>query len=144
MKTDFPRVPFTSDYELFQKLTQKGAQLVDLHLLKSTKLSKPIAKCEGSGDLRVDKVIYEPKKARVHINADNYLSGVSSQVWQYQIGGYQVAEKWLKDRKGRMLSSEEIATYAKVVTAIADTIKIQESLDDLFKQVESNLLKVSL
>lgn len=144
LKTDFPRVPFTNNYKLFQKVVDKGAQLVELHLLKSTKLAKPIAKCEGSGDLRVIKVAYDPKKERVYINPDKYFSGVPSNVWDYHIGGYQVCEKWLKDRKGRTLSSEEIATYAKVVTAIAETINIQESLDDLFKEVESNLLEVSL
>jgi len=144
LKTHFPRVPFTKDSKLFQKLAQKGAQLVDLHVLKSTKLSKPIAKCEGSGDVRVVNVSYDSKKARVYVNPDKYFSGVPEEVWEYHIGGYQVCEKWLKDRKGRMLSSEEIATYANVVTAIAETIKIQESLDELFKEVESNILEVSL
>jgi predicted helicase len=144
LKTDFPRVPFTKDYRLFQKLAEKGEQLVELHLLKSEKLTKPIAKCEGLGDLRVVKVSYDAKKERVSINPDKYFAGVPSEVWEYHIGGYQVAEKWLKDRKGRTLSSEEIATYANVVTAIAETINIQESLDELFKQVEANLLEVSL
>lgn len=144
LTSDFPRVPFTKDSKLFQKVAQKGAELVDLHLLKSTKLGKPIAKCEGAGDLRVVKVSYDSKKARVYINDDKYFSGIPSEVWDYHIGGYQVCEKWLKDRKGRTLSSEEIATYVKVVTAIAETISIQESLDDLFKEVESNLLEVSL
>jgi predicted helicase len=141
LKTDFPRVPFTSDYKLFQKLAGKGEQLVDLHLLKSKKLTKPIAKCEGSGNLRVDKVTYDENKRFVYINPGKYFTGVVSEVWEYLIGGYQVAEKWLKDRKGRMLSSEEIATYSQIITAISETIKIQESLDDLFKDVESKILK---
>jgi len=144
LKTDFPRVPFTKDYKLFQKLAEKGEQLVELHLFKSRKLIKPIAKCEGSGDLRVIKVSYDEKEQSVHINPDKYFVGVPSEVWEYHIGGYQVAEKWLKDRKSRMLSSEEVATYANVITAIAETISIQESLDDLFKEVESNILEVSL
>ncbi|MCW5896358.1 MAG: N-6 DNA methylase [Bacteroidetes bacterium] len=144
LKTDFPRVPFTSDAKVFNSLAGKGSQLLELHLLTSPKLDKPISKCEGSGDLKVLTISYEPKKQRVYINPGKYFSGVPSDVWEYHIGGYQVCEKWLKDRKGRTLSSEEIATYAKVVTAIAETIKIQESLDDLFKEVESNLLEVSL
>lgn len=144
LKTDFPRVPFTKHYKLFQKVADKGAQLVELHLMKSKRLAKPIAKCKGSGDLRVVKVSYDPKKKRVYINNDKYFSGVSSEIWEYHIGGYQVAHKLLKDRKGRMLSSEEVATYAKILTAITETINIQESLDDLFKEVESNLLEVSI
>jgi hypothetical protein len=144
LKTDFPRVPFTKEYKLFNKLSEKGEELVELHLLKSKKLVKPIAKCEGSGGLRVDKVTYDPEKARVHINPEKWFAGISPEVWEYHIGGYQVAEKWLKDRKGKGLSSEEVAHYARVVTAIAETIIIQSFLDDLFAEVEKNLLEVKL
>jgi predicted helicase len=144
LKTDFPRVPFTKDYKLFNKLAEKGEDLVELHLLKSKKLVKPIARCEGSGDLRVDKVTYDQNKARVHINPEKWFAGVAPEVWEYHIGGYQVLEKWLKDRRGKGLSSEEVAHYARVVTAIAETISIQGFLDDLFAEVETNLLAVRL
>jgi len=144
LKTDFPRVPFTKDYKLFTKLAKKGEELVELHLLKSKKLAKPIAKCEGSGNLRVDKVTYDQNKARLHMNSDKWFTGVPAEVWEYHIGGYQVADKWLKDRKGRELSSEEVAHYARVVTAIAETINIQRGLDDLFAEVETSLLEVGL
>jgi predicted helicase len=144
LKTDFPRIPFTKDYKLFNKLSEKGEELVDLHLLKSKKLAKPIAKCEGSGDLRVDKVTYDQNKARVHINPEKCFEGVPAEVWEYHIGGYQVSEKWLKDRKGKELSSEEVAHYARVITAISETIIIQESLDNLFAEVETSLLEVKL
>jgi hypothetical protein len=144
LKTDFPRVPFTKDYKLFKKLAEKGEELVNLHLLKSKKLAKPIAKCEGPGELRVVKVTYDEKNGRVNINPDKYFVGVPRGVWEYHIGGYQVAEKWLKDRKGRVLSSEEVAHYARVVTAIAETISVQQDLDHLFLEVESALLEVRL
>jgi hypothetical protein len=144
LKGDFPGIPFTNEYKLFQKLAAKGSELVELHLLRSKKLDKPIAKCEGAGELTAEKVTYDAKKKRVHLNTNTYFTGVPSSVWEYRIGGYQVADKWLKDRKGRRLSSEEVATYARVITAIAGTITIQESLDELFKQVELNRLDVSL
>jgi predicted helicase len=144
LKTDFPRVPFTKSYKLFNKLAEKGEELVELHLLKSKKLANPIAKCEGSGDLRVAKVTYDRNKARVHINLGKWFVGIPPEVWEYHIGGYQVSEKWLKDRKGRELSSEEVAHYTRVVTAIAETISIQQSLDDLFAEVETSLLEVRL
>ena len=144
LKTDFPRVPFTKDYKLFNKLAEKGEELVELHLLKSKKLSKLIAKCEGSGNLRVLKVTYDQKKEHVHINPEKWFTGVHPEVWEYRIGGYQVSEKWLKDRKGKELSSEEVAHYARVVTAIAETISIQRSLHDLFVEVETSLLEVKL
>src|SRR4030042_4865503 len=144
LKTDFPRVPFTKDYKLFNKLAEKGEELVELHLLKSKKLVKPTATCEGSGDLRVVKLSYDAKEKRVYINPEKYFAGVLPEVWEYHIGGYQVSEKWLKDRKGRELSSEEVAHYARVVTAIAETITIQETLDELFAEVETSLLEVRL
>ncbi len=144
LKTDFPRVPFTKDYKQFKKLAEKGEELVELHLLKSKKLAKPIPKCEGPGELRVVKVTYDEKSGRVNINSDKYFVGVPRGVWEYHIGGYQVAEKWLKDRKGRVLSSEEVAHYARVVTAIAETISVQHLLDDLFLEVEATLLEVRL
>jgi hypothetical protein len=70
------------------------------------------------------------------------FADISPEVWEYDIGGYQVAEKWLKDRKGRALLSEEVAHYTRVVTAIAQTISLQQSLDDLFTEVETSLLEV--
>jgi len=144
LKTDFPRIPFTKDYRLFSKLAGKGEELVELHLLRSKKLVKPIARCEGAGGLRVEKVTYDQNKFRVHINPEKWFASIPPEVWGYQIGGYQVSEKWLKDRKGRELSSEEIAHYTRVITAIAGTIRIQEPLDDLFAEVEESLLEVRL
>jgi predicted helicase len=143
LKTDFPRVPFTRDSKLFNKLAEKGEDLIDLHLLKSRKLLKPIAKCEGSNSLQVEKVTYDHNKARVHINPDKWFEEIPLGVWEYHIGGYQVAEKWLKDRKGRTLSSEEVTHYCKVVSAITETIGVQKTLDELFKEVETNLLELS-
>jgi hypothetical protein len=72
------------------------------------------------------------------------FADISPEVWEYHIGGYQVADKWLKDRKGKELSSEEITHYARVVTAIAETITIQQFLDEMFAQVEASLLGVGL
>lgn len=144
LKTDFPRIPFTKDHLLFQKLAEKGAELVGLHLLKSAELAKPASKCEGPGDLKIAKVTFDARQKRVYINPDKWFSSVSPDVWEYHIGGYQVSDKWLKDRKGRELTSEEVATYINVMTAISKTISIQQSLDDLFSEVEKTLLEIKL
>ncbi len=92
----------------------------------------------------MDKVTYDQNKARVHINPEKWFVVIPLDVWQYHIGGYQVAEKWLMDRKGKGLSPEEVAHYVRVVTAIAETITLQESLDNLFAEVETNLLEGKL
>ena len=116
LKIDFPRIPFTNDYKLFKKMSDYGERLVELHLLKSSELDTPIAKFQGKGNDKVEKLRYE--KGKLYINNDQYFEGIPSEVWEYQVGGYQVCDKWLKDRKGRPLSVEDTKHYCKVVTAL--------------------------
>lgn len=139
LKIDFPRVPFTKDYKLFKKMSEYGEKLVDLHLLKSLDLDSPIAKFQGKRDYRVEKVRYE--KGKVFINNDQYFEGIAPEIWEYQIGGYQVCDKWLKDRKGRILSLDEIKHYCKVVTAIQKTTEIQKVIDDIYPEVEKETIE---
>lgn len=138
LKIDFPRVPFTKDYKLFQKLAKLGEQLVELHLLKSKELKKPIAKFQGRNDNLVEKREY--KNERVYINDTQYFEGIKLEVWNYQIGGYQVLDKWLKDRKSRVLSAEDIKHYCKVVTALTKTIELQKQIDKSYPKVEQTLI----
>jgi predicted helicase len=143
LKIDFPRVPFTSDYRLFRKMSEYGKRLVDLHLLKSQELDSPIARFQGNGDNRVDKPKYDDKGGRVFINKEQYFEGVSREAWTYQIGGYQVCDKWLKDRKVRTdprLSLDEIQTYCRIVTAIQKTIEIQKAVDEVYDEVEQKIM----
>jgi hypothetical protein len=143
LKIDFPRVAFTSDYELFNKMADLGSKLVDLHLLSSTELSNPISKFRGQGSGVVEKVKYYGEEKRVYINNDNYFDSVEKEVFEYQIGGYQVCDKWLKDRKGRALSLSETEQYCKIVTAIAKTLKIQQAIDNLYQDLEKEVIKKS-
>ena len=99
LKIDFPRLPLTSDKTLFKSLAENGAVLVSLHLMESPLLSPPITKYEVKGEHAVDKVSYDEKTQRVSINKTQYFEGVPPEVWNFHIGGYQVCEKWLKDRK---------------------------------------------
>jgi predicted helicase len=141
LRNDFPRVAFTKDYKLFSKLAELGEKLVDLHLLKSKELEQPVARFQGKGNGKVEKPKYE--KSRVYINAIQYFDGVKPEVWEYQIGGYQVCDKWLKDRKGRTLSLEDIKHYCKIVTSLEKTIAIQKDIDKLYPKVEENLLELN-
>ena len=134
LRLDFPRIPFTKSYKIFCKMGELGKELVDLHLLKSQEIDPPIAKFEGKGENKVEKVVY--KEGKVSINRDQYFDGVPEEIWQYQIGGYQVCDKWLKDRKGRILSLDDIRHYCKVVTSIGKTIQIQKAIDEIFPEVE--------
>jgi type I restriction-modification system DNA methylase subunit len=141
LKVDFPRIPFTKDFETFQEMAKFGKELAELHLLKSRELDNPIAKFQGNGDGFVEKVRYDEKNRMVYINNDDHFEGVEIEVWQYYIGGYQVCDKWLKSRKGRKLSLNDVETYCKVVTAIKKTIEIQKKIDILYPRIETSLLK---
>ncbi|MEW6213725.1 MAG: type ISP restriction/modification enzyme, partial [Nitrospirota bacterium] len=139
LKMDFPRISFTKDYKLFRKMAEYGERLVDFHILKSIELDPPIAKFQGKGDNKVDKLRYE--EGKLFINNKQYFEGIEPIVWEYQIGGYQVCEKWLKDRKGRRLSLDDIKHYCKVVTALERTIKIQKEIDEIYPEVEKEIIE---
>ena len=130
LKTDFPRIPFTKDRDTFLKLVELGQQLIDLHLMRSPELDNPISRFCGKGDTAVIKVEYDADRGRVSINPTQYFDGVTPDLWSYQIGGYQVLAKWLKDRKGRFLTSADTIHYSRIVTALSLTGKLQVGIDD--------------
>lgn len=134
LRIDFPRIPFTNDYRLFTKMSEYGEELAQLHLLKSKKLNKPIVKYRGMGDDKIEKVSYNEENGYVSINHKKYFDGITPQMWNYHIGGYQVLEKYLKDRKGRQMNDPAI--YCKIATAISCTIDIQNKLDSLFEKLD--------
>jgi len=140
LKIDFPRIPFTKEYSLFKKMSNCGKRLVDLHLLKSKEFETTVAKFKGRCDNKVKKLKYIEKEKSLYINNSQYFQVIKGEVWQYQIGGYQVCEKWLKDRKGRTLSLDDIKHYCKIVTSLKKTIEIQKSIDNLFINVEKETI----
>jgi hypothetical protein len=81
---------------------------------------------------------YEPREERVYINKTQYFEPVPLELWEYQFGGYQVLAKWIKDRRNRGLTLEEIKTYCRVVTAIQRTIALQEEIDALYLEAEKS------
>ncbi|WP_286390821.1 type ISP restriction/modification enzyme [Pseudanabaena mucicola] len=131
LKIDFPRVPLTSNKQLFQNLCEKGQALVDLHLMKSKKLNKLITKMGGKGDNAVTEVTYKTIEKQIYINKDQYFEKIEKEVWEFKIGGYQVLDKWLKDRKKakRNLSFDDILHYQKVVVALRETMEIMQEID---------------
>ena len=133
-------MPFTSDYDLFIEMGKLGKELTALHLLKSSELDSPIAKYQGSGDNdRIEKVIYKEDEQRIYINKEKYFEGVTPEVWNYHIGGYQVLNKYLKDRKDRMM--DDAPRYCRIVTALYKTIEIQKCIDNIYPEIEKNLIK---
>jgi predicted helicase len=133
LKIDFPRVPLTSNDQLFRDLGTKGEELVNLHLMKSKKLNKLITKVGGEGDNAVTEVTYQAEEQRVYINKTRYFEGIAPEVWQFKIGGYQVLDKWLKDRKkaSRILSFDEVLHYQKIAIALKETMQLMAEIDRL-------------
>jgi predicted helicase len=132
LKIDFPRLPLTSNLALFPALCDLGAQLVGLHLLEQhgpNLTSYPVA-----GSNLVEAVRYEePPNAsgagRVWINTAQYFEGVPLEVWNFHVGGYQVCQKWLKDRKGRVLDYDDLTHYRHIVAALAETMRLMAEID---------------
>lgn len=143
LKIDFPRIPFTKDYKLFKQLSEIGKRLIDIHLLKSHLLNDTSSRFEGNNSGLVKKVSYNSKEKRVYINEKQYFTNVELETWNYFIGGYQVLNKWIKDRKGKYLTDEEIKTYIKIVETLRQTIEIQKEIDEIYLKVEGNLIKIS-
>jgi hypothetical protein len=141
LKKDFPKIPFTKNYELFCKVAEHGRMLIDLHLLKSPKLNPPNTKFQGKGDNGIGRFKYSEKERRVYINQNQYFEGIVKDVWQYQIGGYQVCDKWLKDRKKETLSLDDIKRYCKIVTSLERTIEIQKLIDEIYPEVEKDTIE---
>ena len=131
LKIDFPRLPLTSDKELLKALAEKGAELVSLHLMESPALNNFITKYTIAGSNTVDKVSYDDNNQRVYINKERYFEGVPLEVWEFHIGGYQVCQKWLKDRKGRTLTYADLTHYQKVIVALKETIRLMAEIDEL-------------
>jgi len=139
LKIDFPRIPFTANSELFKKMSKFGKALADLHLLQDSAVDPPVAKypCKGAND-RIEKIVYKEHEQRIYINDDKFFEGISPEVWNYYIGGYQVLHKYLKDRKGRMMT--DAASYCKIVTALSKTIEIQKLIDQIYPMLEQELI----
>jgi predicted helicase len=137
LKIDFPRLPLTSNKKLFNVLCALGEELVGLHLME--KIGPAIAQYPITGANLVEKVRYsEPGQGapcgRVWINKEQYFENVPPDVWQFHIGGYQVCEKWLKDRKGRTLSYDDLTHYQHIVSALSETIRLMNEIDQCIDQ----------
>ena len=128
LKIDFPRIPYPTNWEKFRDLVEKGEELRQLHLMEdlphSTGVSFPQA-----GTLQVD--CYRWEQNRVYINSEQYFEGVPESAWNFYIGGYQPAQKWLKDRKGITLSFEDVKHYQRIIYVLQQTERIMQEIDQM-------------
>jgi hypothetical protein len=141
LKIDFPRLPLTSNLDLFRQLCGLGEELVSLHLLEHSVLEKPITKFTGWTENGVAKGYPKYQDGTVLINPQQGFEGVLPEVWEFHIGGYQVCQKWLKDRRGRELSAEDIAHYQKIVVALKETIRLMSEVEEVIESAGGWVVK---
>jgi predicted helicase len=135
LKRDFPRLPLTSDRVQFAALAAKGQELVALHLLESPLLAAATPGFPTRGSDVVERVQYNDNEECVYINKQRqHFAEVPRDVWNFHVGGYQVCDKWLKDRKGRTLSYLEQVHYRKIVVALRETIRVMAEIDALIPE----------
>ena len=138
LRIDFPRLPLTTNLDLFRQLVALGHELVGLHLLRDVPDDAlPAARTGGQevtvADAKVPRYVppeaSESGRGEVWINETQRFEGVAEPTWSFQVGGYQPAEKWLKDRRGRTLTYDEIRHYRRTVAALAATGPLMDAVD---------------
>lgn len=131
LKIDFPRVPYPTDREIFWQLVKLGSQLRQVHLLQSSLLDEHDINYPIDGNNIVEKPEYKNKQ--VWINQTQYFENVPETAWSFYIGGYQPAQKWLKDRKDKQLSYDDIIHYMKIITALSLTDTVMAQINEIVK-----------
>ncbi len=126
LRYDFPRIPLPTDMTQFQKLAGLGHILIDAHLGRREHPSTT-SRFEGEGDSVVARVQY--REGRVWINQTQSFSEVPSAVWAFEIGSYQVCEKWLRDRRGEALTHADIRQYRQVLASVAETLRVMQAIE---------------
>jgi predicted helicase len=129
LKIDFPRVPYPKDKDTFWKLVKLGGEIRQIHLLESAVIERPICKFNISGTDVVTKPKYE--NGSVYINETQCFEDVPEVAWNFYIGGYQPAQKWLKDRKDRELQIDDIRHYMKIIVALTETDRLMKEIDKI-------------
>ncbi len=129
LKIDFPKVPYPKNQDIFWQLVKLGGEIRQIHLLESPVVEQYSTQFPIIGDNLVKQAKYE--NGKVYINANQYFDNVSPTAWEFYIGGYQAAQKWLKDRKNRNLDFDDILHYQKIIVALTETERLMKEIDKI-------------
>ena len=129
LKIDYPKVPYPKDKNTFWQLVKLGGEIRQIHLLESPTVEQYITQYPTDGDNVVGKPKY--KDGKVYINDTQYFDNVPQTAWEFYIGGYQPAQKWLKDRKDRKLEFDDILHYQKIIVALSETSRLMKEIDKI-------------
>ena len=128
LKIDFPRIPLPPTPDVFRHVSEKGEQLRRLHLMDPAVIGETPYPYEGEGGDVVASGYPKLDKGKAYINGSQYFAGVPEVAWNFHIGGYQPAQKWLKDRRSRTLSWNDIGHYQKIIKILAETHRIMSEI----------------
>jgi predicted helicase len=134
LRVEFPRVPIVRSAAIFEQLAQLGGQLVDLHLLRNKSLKSSKDDLVLGDDLTVAAGFPKHISGSVWINKMTQIATTPLEIWEYLVGGHQVARKWLKDRRGRPLTSTDIEHYQQCLNALKRTTTISRQIDQAISQ----------
>jgi len=129
LKIDFPRVPYPKDPEIFWQLVKLGGEIRQIHLLESPVVAHYITQYPVDGNNEVGKINYH--EGKVYINETQFFANVPEVAWNFYIGGYQPAQKWLKDRKARKLDFDDILHYQKIIVALTETSRLMSEINKI-------------
>ncbi|TAG57668.1 MAG: DNA methyltransferase [Cytophagales bacterium] len=137
LKIDFPKIPYPKTYKVFEDLIGLGSQLRQIHLLESPTIEKYITQYPEDGNNVITKPRFSPSPSGragvglVYINETQYFDNVPQIAWDFYIGGYQPAQKWLKDRKDKKLEFDDILHYQKIIVALTETDRLMKEIDNI-------------
>ena len=137
LKMDFPRIPFADDFSIFRELSAIGTELAEFHLMKKSCADSPVSFPEPGNDT-VENVRFVSDENRqtgsVFINRNQYFANIPVSAWEFCIGGYQVLDKWLKSRKGRLLTYQEREHFRNIVSILSLTGEYMENIDKIWQK----------
>ena len=138
LKTDFPRIPYPKDGNMFWQLVKLGSKLRQIHLLQSEEIKMTLVDYPQDGDNRITRTIStndwelsdkEKQLGRIWINGQQYFDKIPLVAWNFYIGAYRPAQKWLKDRRYRTLTFNDVQHYQKIIVALIETDYIMKEID---------------
>ena len=134
LRSEFPRIPIAGATSLFHALGKLGGELVSLHLLEKAKHDSDVSQYFGSMQPEVEKITWSDNTIWLDKKKTRGFSRVPAQIWEFKIGGYQVCHKWLKPRKGRILSKVDIDHFQKIIAVLHETIRVMGEIEGTIKK----------
>ncbi|HRG02237.1 MAG TPA: N-6 DNA methylase [Bacteroidia bacterium] len=141
LQIDYPRIPFTSNYKLFTTVSDIGKSIVELHLLTSKELSKPLIKFNGKGNSKVSEIEFKEADEVLYVNETQYFSGISKVMWEWEVGKNKPIQRWIKNAKDKELGLNETMEFSKICTAIYLTFEKQLLVDSVYTDILTDLIK---